>query len=1133
MQKRILSMLLALCLLAGILPPQAIAAGETSPFTDVKPSDWYYEGVEYVQEHNLMNGTGGGKFSPDQQMSRGMVATVLHRLAGTPASASVAEFSDVPEGQWYSQAIAWAAEQQIVSGYGDNLFGVHDPITRQQLTAILYRYAQKTGADLSKTADLSAFTDRDQVSEYALAPMQWAVGSGLLTGTSATTLSPNGTASRGQIATILARFGKNPPEKSQFTVTFHLNYGENPVYQTQTVESGKTASKPADPARSGHAFAGWHTKKEGGAPYDFAAPVTGDLVLYALWTQAASGGLGGGGGFGGSGSGSGSGSSGDSTSPYLYSITGVTAAEGKALVTVNTDKACTLQVRVLDDEGKTVLDTATAPTAAQLELENIQVPLNKALPEYFRLEASLLDENGKELCDKFLCVNYTSAYAAFDAATVDDFDGQIVLNFDDQPDENFGVLPKGAIQAQALPAGRATGDQMTLDNTDHRLDQTKVGDIIAVYNAQGEVEDLIKVGKITLSENQALIQPDPDATLEDFYDLLKVDITIDADESMVDMSGADEGVTLVPSEEGPQGRATITQTVKFGVDRDIGEFFNLNLEGSYISSITLEIEWEPHLFKDSYFYFGQKSVSDWEYTGEISAKIDSNEAKTKKEEAELNLGKLKLPTGIPGVQSELVLSLPISLTLEGNITVSQTIHDERTFSYSSESGTHSGSKQETTDSLDFAAKVTVEIAFKVSLSCQLWNEIIKASCSFSLGIEITGALSKNLAQKPEVEEIHACDVCIDGNAETKVSVDISLTAKPVKTKLTLASYAISLTLTSKDFYFSHQNSLDSPLGGRPTFGWDQCPNRKYRTEFAVQDSSGQAVPDAQLTVSKGTQPIPDAAPGKALYLYNGDYTATAQAGSRQGSKDFKVNGKAQTVTVQLGKEADEPDNPDLTKLATPTNLTWGKNYDEDIPGSAQWDRDSYANRYQFKIYEAGSDREISKSTHNMKNVSIREKFCSYSVHIDDIEKNGSGNYYFTVQSLGDGETTADSDIARSENWTYVTPNEQLFPVSMPQLNADQTRFTWNKASDESRVYGYNLQIWYSASKDGADKKSLGSTYMPEPRGEYVVEHISHFNRFDPQEGRYYFIRVKAVPKDMTQYRSSEWSEFSEPYHYVP
>lgn len=930
MKKRLLSILLAFCMLTGLFPSQAIAIGEVSSFADVKPTDWYYEGIEYVRKNNLMNGAGEGTFLPNEPMSRSMTATALHRLAGSPAPTKAAEFSDVPEGQWYSQAVAWAAERQIVSGYGDGRFGPAYPVTRQQLAAILYRYAQQSDrTGLEKTADLSAFSDQGQIGEYALAPMQWAVGSGLLTGTSSTTLDPNGLATRGQIATILARFCQEATPAEKFTITFDLNYGENPVYQTQQVESGKTASKPANPTRSGYAFAGWHTKKEGGAPYDFAAPITSDLTLYALWNQAASGGIGGSGGFGGGGSSSGGSGSGNSESPYIYSITGVAMAEGTPQITVNTDKACVLQVRLLDDEGKNTLDTVTTQASAQLELEKIPVPLNVTPPEYFRLEASLLDENGKELCDKFLCVNYTSAYAAFAAATVDDFEGQIVLNFDEQPDKNFGVLPEGAIQAQAAPTSRAGGNVVVLDNADHRLDETKIGTIIAVHNAQDEVEDLIKVRKITFSEDQAIIEPDPDAALEDFYDLLKVDMTVDADESMVDMSEADEGVALIPSGEVQQERIggafehTIGISLKFGIKDSLKQTpISVNLNGKLKTAIHLKIE-----FEKDYFYLSIKNVVDLTVSGDIKAGISSesgSEAKPMTDsdgKTEVNLGSIKLPTNVPGLKATMKLKAPVKVSLEGALAASYTIHREETISYSSKDKFHHGSKCILDNSTTISAALSVEIGFRLEIGFEFLHNILNLSLSPELCMIISGKISRDvyldavisgaLALLPQtVKSVHTCTACIDGDVKIRAAVSLNGSIKPLSLKIsnTLAAKTYPLD----DFYLSLNNEADSPLGGQVKFGFGKCPNQKYRTEFAVQNSEGQTVSDAQLTVSKGAQQIPDVASGKAVYLYNGDYTAAAQADGQQGSKDFKVNGKAQTVTVQLGKGTDEPDKPDVS-----------------------------------------------------------------------------------------------------------------------------------------------------------------------------------------------------------------------------
>ncbi|MCI9587364.1 MAG: leucine-rich repeat protein [Oscillospiraceae bacterium] len=177
----------------------------TLPFTDVKPGQWFYDAVAYVSGEGLMTGITADTFAPNGTTTRGMIVTILHRLEGSPAAES-AGFTDVPGNQWYTGAVNWAAANDIVSGYGGDLFGPNDPITREQMAAILYRYAAYKGYDVSARADLSAFTDLPQVSAYAAEPLQWAKALGLVGGKTADTLVPKGSATRAEVATILMRF---------------------------------------------------------------------------------------------------------------------------------------------------------------------------------------------------------------------------------------------------------------------------------------------------------------------------------------------------------------------------------------------------------------------------------------------------------------------------------------------------------------------------------------------------------------------------------------------------------------------------------------------------------------------------------------------------------------------------------------------------------------------------------------------------------------------------------------------------------------------------------------------------------------------------------------------------------------
>mgnify|MGYP005755906775 CR=1 FL=1 len=178
----------------------------SQPFVDVPAGAWYEEAVQYVYENGLMSGTGDGRFSPEVTTSRAMIVTILYRQAGSPAVTGSAAFTDVEAGTWYTDAVTWASANGIVSGYGEGKFGPNDPITREQMAAILCRYASYKGMDVTKRADLSAFSDAGQVSDYALETMRLAVAEGLITGTSETTLSPAGSATRAQAALILMRF---------------------------------------------------------------------------------------------------------------------------------------------------------------------------------------------------------------------------------------------------------------------------------------------------------------------------------------------------------------------------------------------------------------------------------------------------------------------------------------------------------------------------------------------------------------------------------------------------------------------------------------------------------------------------------------------------------------------------------------------------------------------------------------------------------------------------------------------------------------------------------------------------------------------------------------------------------------
>ena len=180
-----------------------------NPFTDIMESDWYYDAVKYANINNLMTGTSADKFSPNTPMTRAMLVTLLYRREGEPAVTAANSFADADDGQWYTSAVIWAYENGVVTGYDNGLFGTNDNVTREQTVTILRNYAQKKGLNVSKTTDLSAYTDIGEISFWALNSMKWANAEGLLSGRSATTLAPKGTATRAEVASIFMSFMEN------------------------------------------------------------------------------------------------------------------------------------------------------------------------------------------------------------------------------------------------------------------------------------------------------------------------------------------------------------------------------------------------------------------------------------------------------------------------------------------------------------------------------------------------------------------------------------------------------------------------------------------------------------------------------------------------------------------------------------------------------------------------------------------------------------------------------------------------------------------------------------------------------------------------------------------------------------
>ena len=198
MKQKKIAAALALCLCLAV-PSFAAAGGK---YTDVPAGAWYAEAAAYCRENGLMNGTGGGHFSPEEKVTRGMMATLLYNLYGSPAVTGESAFSDVPAGAWYTGAVNWAGRNGVMSGCGGGLFGPEDPVTREQMAAVLWNAAG------SPAAQAEPFADQEAISAYARTAVDWARAAGLVSGVGGNRFAPGADLTRSELAVVVMRFSQ-------------------------------------------------------------------------------------------------------------------------------------------------------------------------------------------------------------------------------------------------------------------------------------------------------------------------------------------------------------------------------------------------------------------------------------------------------------------------------------------------------------------------------------------------------------------------------------------------------------------------------------------------------------------------------------------------------------------------------------------------------------------------------------------------------------------------------------------------------------------------------------------------------------------------------------------------------------
>lgn len=270
-RKKIVSTILAASMLCTLLPAATMAAplSKAPVYSDVTDNAWYKEAVNYVTNEGLLVGISNDKFGPQEKVTRAMVATVMWRQCGAPQNDGNSKFKDVPNNQWYAQAISWGAEQGLVAGYTTDTFGPNDPVSRQQLASFIQRLAHKNGEDTSikDKSILKKYKDGKEVSSWAKDAFIWALENKIIAGTDAGLLAPNSNATRAQYATILMRIGANLSDKIDLNNYGKVSYYHNGNIITIDEKIGEKQNGDPIPAKSvltgdGYIIAVAYTKDE-------------------------------------------------------------------------------------------------------------------------------------------------------------------------------------------------------------------------------------------------------------------------------------------------------------------------------------------------------------------------------------------------------------------------------------------------------------------------------------------------------------------------------------------------------------------------------------------------------------------------------------------------------------------------------------------------------------------------------------------------------------------------------------------------------------------------------------------------------------------------------------------------------
>lgn len=679
-----------------------------------------------------------------------------------------------------------------------------------------------------------------------------------------------------------------------YSVTFILNDGSAGAYEMQRVPAYGYATKPEDPERELYEFTGWYTEEEAINEFDFNTRITSDLVLFAGWgapdgeADLYAAGSGGG---------------------TYYSITGIEFVDNQVSVTVNTNDSSILVVKFLNEATEEIITTVSTQTPSYCELVPVVIPVTYELPEHFIMVADLYDDTSTKLCDSFRSIKNTTNYKAFDNQTINDFEEDRVISFDGDENNNFGVfsenvkrinssestntltVEQSAVQLAAEEEQLIADRIYVFENPDESILSLSVGDSVYINGTSY----LFKIASIENVDGKIIITESDDVELKDFYDVLKVNMEInpaDTDDSEVELMW--DAVDIEPS-----------FTLGGNINWTPKDWLKVSGGLSGTGKIKVEISYDWKWFEDDYFYIAVIASLDLKVNLGVEVTLNNEDAvdRATKDVTEIVLAKIDVPTPVPGLTIEVKPSVPLELELAGGVKFEFSTQMETGFTYSSYDGKQNIDRKERTVKIEAEGKASAKFGPKIKVAVQFCNGVLDAGINAGAGIEAKAETSIGY-ENTTAESKHDCTLCLDGTISWYAEVYADASYKLIEDILEGDIgewYIIKATgdfPISPNFYISLINNADSVLGGRIKFGWGDCPNEAYRTRIIVKDADGNEVNGVNVSIQKqgGNISKSGASPFTA-YLYNGNYTISANIENENVSKTIVVSGDAQDVVL--------------------------------------------------------------------------------------------------------------------------------------------------------------------------------------------------------------------------------------------